>query len=464
MNQEKNLTTKGMNKIYGGSGTHISGGYITNEEYNIRLASFINAARIYEMMRRSDATVRSALQACKLPILGLQWDVQPASDDEKDQYKARFIKRELMENYVNWDDLLRESLTMFDFGFSLAEKTLMLCEFEKQLRVGIKEIAFRKQNTIQKWETQDGKPGVTQLLYDEGEVSIPAEKYILFVNDKEGENHQGISLLRYAYKHWDIKDKLDRVNAIALERLATGVPILKKPAQANPDDVEKARQAMRNFRSNEEAYQEIPVGWELEMLDMKANSTKDVLPTIQYHDRQILLSVLAQFLALGMDKSGGSRALSEDQSKLFLQSLEAAAKNIKSTIQKHVIDPLCDLNFSDLDNGYPQLTMSKIGDEDAKELSENLTKLMNAGAINYDTGMESHVRQILRLPEMPKDMKEMLEKEKNNKEDGSDLQPIADDDATDDLDNEEDADAAIEASAIKSAKKARQQLIDVIVR
>ncbi len=482
-------TTKGLGKEQGSSGTVIFKGLITQEEYNVRLSNPISANKIYDVMRRSDSTVRSTLQVCKLPLLSSQWGVEAASDDKMDQAIADFVNHELFERNLNFHNFLREGLTMFEFGFSVAEKTYELTEYSGQTRIGIQSINYRKQRSIYAWETKEGQPGVTQQLIGET-VSIPMAKLIILTNDKEGDNYQGISLLRYAYKHWDIKDKLDIINAIALEKLAVGVPVLKKPADADATDLAAAREALRNFRANEEGYQEIPVGWDLEMLDMKANSTKDVIPTIQYHDRQIQMSVLAQFLSLGGDAGSGSRALSEDHSKLFLLSEEAVAKNIQSSLQEQLIKQLVDLNFTkdQLPNGYPTLTFSKIGDEDTSTMAESVNKLMQAGAITYDPYVEDHVRKLLRLPDLPDEvikafeqtLKEQAKARKEAAKNGTVVTPPSntpapkpdpkDPEKDPSLEEEEDPEAdpeknklAIEASAINEARAARKKLIDVLV-
>jgi phage gp29-like protein len=487
-NSNNKPTTKGLGAQLGQSGTTRFHGIIVGEEYNVKLSNHITANRIYDQMRRSDATVRSTLQVCKLPILSSQWDIEAASDDKQDQYIADFVKFQLFNHNLNWHDFLREGLTFFEFGHAVAEKTYELTEHEGQTRIGIKSIGYRKQRSIQAWQTKEGQDGITQQLIGDT-VSIPMEKLIVFVNDKEGDNLEGISLLRYAFKHWDIKDKLDIINAIALERLAMGIPIIKKPADADEADLAKARAAARNLRANEESFMEMPVGWDAEMMDMKANGTKDVIPTIQYHDRQIQLSVLAQFLSLGGTSASGSRAVSEDHSKLFLLSEEAVAKNIQATIQEQLIKQLCDLNFTQdkLPNGYPKLTFSKIGDEDTIGMADSVQKLMSAGAITYDPYVEDHIRKLLRLPDLPEETiksfeQSLKDQEKARKEAAKNGTTPADPNKTatgtnlpdenaaaDDLTTEkgtadpEKQKTAVAASAINEARAAKRKLIDIVL-
>lgn len=409
------LTTKNFGKEFGASGTFIAAGSITQEEYNSNLTGQ-NARKIFDIMRRSDGTTHAALQAVTLPILSIDYNVEPASDDAADVDNAEFVKHELMNRNINWHSFLRESCTMFPFGFSVFEKTFELTEFNGKARIGIQKIASRKQRTVLFWQTKDGKPGIQQQLLSanadgkQGLIDIPMEKLIVFTNEREGDNYEGISLLRFAYKDWDMKDKLGLVNAISLEKMGVGVPVLTVPADADEAEKAKARASLRQFRANEEAYLELPgatEGWGVEMLDMKANTVKDILPTIMYHDRQILLSVLAQFLELGA-KGGGSKALSQDHSAMFMMSEEAAVKNIVSTIQKQLIEPLCDLNFTDMPNGYPKLTSGRVSDEDITNVAASVNQLMVAGALTADPTLESWIRESLHAPELPEELRDQV--------------------------------------------------------
>lgn len=193
----KKPSTRKLGTRLGDSGTIITAGRISNEEYNYALVGKAGIRQV-EIMRRSDSTIRAALQMVKLPLLGLERDIEAASDDDFDKEVASFIKRELFERNVNFHDFLRQQMTCFEFGFSVAEKTLELTTFNGKTRVGIAELGFRKQVSIDAWQTKEGEPGVTQQLLS-GTVSIPAEKLMVFSFDKEGENYEGIGLLRYAF-------------------------------------------------------------------------------------------------------------------------------------------------------------------------------------------------------------------------------------------------------------------------
>lgn len=390
----------------GQSGTSIFRGYISSEEYVVDLQG-VYALNQYDIMRRSDSTIHGVLQVVKNPIISANWDIEPASDDEADVEIADFVKRELFSRKIKFQDVMREGLTSLDFGHSVAEKVYEMTMFDGKPRIGISRIASRKQRTIRKWELENGKPGVIQSLPNGVTAEIPREKLIYIINEREGENYHGISLLRFAYKPWKIKDSLELMNAIALEKLSIPVPVLRKGiggTTVNEADLQIARNLLRQWRANQSAYIELPPGLDLEFPTLNGASVKDTLPTIEHQNEQIWSSVLASFMSLGQGGNGGSRALSGDLTTMFYKSLEAVARTLQQAYQEDLVQDLVDLNFSELPNGYPKLVFSSISDDDFKSIAESTSALMNAGALHADTGIENRLRTMLKLPEMTEEM------------------------------------------------------------
>ncbi len=407
-----NTKVRRLTREAGVSGTLIQSGFISAEEYNRRLSGR-QALQTYDIMSRSDADIHSILEVVKLPILAAHWDVHPAKDKDgkvspADQEIADHISRELFHRNIDFDDLLYQALDMLDFGFSVFEKVL---EYDKNTNLwGISKIAFRKQTTIYAWETRQGKPGITQMSSTET-YDIPIEKLVVFTNKKRGDNYEGISLLRYAFKDWDMKDKLTLVNGMALEKLAVGVPVIGEElnAEVNETDMDKAEAAMAEFRASHKGYIRRPKGVIVEMMDMKGQTTKDVIPTLQYHKRSIYSSVLATFLDLGGSAGSGSQSLSKDLTSLFLKSEEYIAKTIRAVINNQIIKPLCDFNYSNLENGYPEINYGTIGDDDITALAAALQSLTGGGLVTPDAEMEDVLRGKLGMPAMPDDLKSSYE-------------------------------------------------------
>lgn len=464
MNNDKSKTVNSsvpssLTKEFGKSGTQIYKGIITAEDYNRQLTGKF-AIRQWEIMRRSDSTAYQALMACILPLLDAEWSVIPASQDDADKKIAEFVDHNLFKWHISWNDHVREAANMLAFGFSLAEITYTSGEYDGQFRIMLDKLNFRKQISIDAWETKDGKPGVTQQLMDET-VSIPRYKLVIYTNEKEGDNDEGISRLRRAYKDFDMKDKLGLVHAVGLEKAAIPTPVLKYPTGADEGEKTRAETSIRQYRSNEEAFMSIPVGWEISEFKLSTEGIKALLPVIQYYDRQMLRVAMAQFLEIGGGaSSSGSFAASDNQSSLYLKALKAVAETIRYSAQEQIVKRLCDLNFSKLPNGYPTLTVSKLDDENVAAVAEAVSKLATAGALTMNFDTEQSLRGVLGIPLLPEDYREEYDNNKKAKQ-----QP---DEPSGDPNNNtppktDPKKLDKKQQAIRASKIARKKLIDVLV-
>jgi len=387
----------------GQSGTSIFNGYITDEDYVSELTGD-SAIDTYERMRKSDGVVKAALLACELPIRAANWYVEPASEDDMDKEVADFVTDCLFNQMtITWNDFLRQTLLMLPFGFMVFEKVFQVVEFDNKEMIGWKKFAPRLPQTILKWTTETGEDGITQQLGSGSNVSIPIEKLLVFTHDKEGDNWVGVSILRNAYRSWFMKSHIEKINAIAFERQGLGIPYAKLPKNYSSADREEAETLLKNIRANEQAYIIEPEGWEVGFKDMKGNTVRDPDSSIRRYNREILISVLAQFLDLGAGNTG-SRALSADHSTTFHNNLTAVASQVKDAINKYAIKQLVDLNFTV--KKYPELRFSKIGVIEYEKIAKSLQSLSQIGLIKSDRKLEEYVRELMDLPEMPDEEEE----------------------------------------------------------
>lgn len=381
----------------GDSGTRALHGIIA-EEYNVQLQG-VQGIKVYDEMRKSDGTVRATVLACTLPIRRARWYVKPASNLPKDVEVAKITEHILFDWIENmtWDDLIRQALLMVPLGVMVFEKVYGTKTYQGNTYVTLKKLAPRMPKSILQWELPDGTLGIQQIRQDGVMAMIPMSKLVVFVNEKEGDNWWGTSMLRAAYKHWYFKNNFYKIDAIAFERQGIGIPKIKMPRGYTESDERKAATAMQNLRANENAYLLLPPDYEAEFMQMGATSTRDPNPSITHHNREIAKSVLAQFLELGATSSG-SRSLSEDHSEIFLNSLEAIANTITSEINKCLIKEIVDLNFDDVEE-YPELDYAGIDDVDIQKLTTAYTSLTTAGAITPTENDQVYLRSILGLPE-----------------------------------------------------------------
>lgn len=399
--EEKKVKKPAYREI-GDSGVSKYEGIIT-EEYNTDLQG-TDGITIYDKMRKSDATVKASVLVCTLPLRAASWYIEPADEDRKNQEVAELVENNLFGGMsITWDDFLRQALLMLPFGVMLFEKVFKT----ENNKILYKKLAPRLPKGVASWETKNKKDGITWSKIDGSQVSIPMEKLLILVNEKEGDNWWGNSILRASYKHWHFKNNYYKMDAVAFERQSLGIPKCKLPEQAGDPEEDKAVEILKNLRNHEKAYVIEPAGYEIEIMDMKGGVTKDPTNAINHHNRQILLSVLAQFLDLGSGATG-SRALSQDQSSAFFLALQAVAKQVCDAVNNYVIPQLVDLNYTVEE--YPKLKCTDIAKIDYNTFSTAIQRLAQVGAITVDESLEKHIRELFKLPE-----KEEIEEEKKPK-------------------------------------------------
>src|SRR4051794_24223661 len=186
----------------GDSGTRMLAGII-NEEYNTKLLG-IAGVEIYDEMRKSDATVKAAVLSTTLPIRAAEWYIEPASEDALDVEIADFATKAMFEwQDIEWADLLRQALLSLPFGHMVFEKVYGTREEGGKTYIVLNKLAPRMPRSIQKWAIgSDNAPGITQTTSTGQTAEIPMAKLVVIVHEKEGDNWEGISILRAAYKHW----------------------------------------------------------------------------------------------------------------------------------------------------------------------------------------------------------------------------------------------------------------------
>jgi hypothetical protein len=387
----------------GDSGTRLLHGIIT-EEYNSQLQG-IEGIKIFDEMRKSDGTVRAAILACTLPIRRAEWFVNPATDDQESKDIANFVEHALFDwlEDMSWDDVIRQALLSVSFGVMLFEKVYGTKDHEGKTYVTLKKLAPRLPKSILMWELTDGTFGIQQIRQDGILAQIPGSKLLIFVNEREGDNWWGTSMLRAAYKHWYYKNNFYKIDAVAFERQGLGIPVISMPQGYTESDEKKAATAMENLRANEAGYLVKPPGYTFEFANMGAHTTRDPNNSINHHNKEILQSVLAQFLELGQTKSNsGSRALSQDHSDLFLKALEAIANNLIAEINKNLIPELVDMNFDNV-TVYPVLDFGGIIKADVTALGTAYSQLVTAGAITPTDDDQQYLRASMGLPPRSQD-------------------------------------------------------------
>ncbi|MAB56872.1 MAG: hypothetical protein CL524_04905 [Aequorivita sp.] len=340
---------------------------------------------------------------------------------------ADFVEQCIEDMDITFTDFLAEALSFLPFGWSYFETLYKMrrgYNEESKLSsgyndglVGWRKFAVRSQDTLFKWEFDEegGLMGLWQMAPpDYQQVYIPIEKALHFRTETHKNNPEGRSILRNSYRSWYFLKRIQQIELVGIERDLAGLPIMQIPAEllstnatsAQKSVVDDFRDMIQKIRRDE--YEGVvipsemdidgnPTGFKLSLLSSGGRRPMDVDTIVRRYESRIALSVLSEFLLVGMD-SHGSFSLSSNKTALFAQSLGTYLQSIAAVFNEQAIARLMRLNgWTDAEN-YPKLVFSDIETPDVQEIAGALTGLVTAGIITPDDELEKWVRDFSGLP------------------------------------------------------------------
>jgi len=360
---------------------------------------------VYDRMARQDAQVQSVLRAVTLPVRRTPWSIEqgPASEEV-----TRFVADNLglpvsgkpaapsprTRDRFSWSKHLTQALLMIRYGHMFFEQVYRIGD---DGRAYLRKLAPRMPQTLMaiNVDRDGGLASIQQYGTLDGsaqDVTIPVSRLVGYIHEQEGGNWLGQSLLRPAYKHWLLKDRLIRVQAQTIERNGMGVPVYT--ADPEEADLEPGKKLAQGFRSGENSGASIASGAKLELKGV-TGTLPNAQTAIDYHDQQIGRSVLAHFLNLGTQT--GSWALGSTFADFFSMSLQTLAQQVGDITQQHVVEDLVDINFGP-DEPAPRLTFQEIGSRHAVT-AEAIALLVNSGVLLREPALERYIRETYGIPD-----------------------------------------------------------------
>lgn len=376
------------------------------------------ALNVFYKMPRDDARVWSLLAAVKLPIRRTQFYIEPnGARDEAVQQVANDLNLPIkgdnggdkvktpkgrQRDRFSWKNHMRSALSCLQYGHSVFEQVYRIGDDGK---AHLHKLAPRPQRTIAKWHVaRDGgliaidqdPPNGAILTGDLSGTQLKVDRLVVYRNEPEDGIWIGTSLLRPAYKHWVLKNELIRLEAVAVRRNGVGVPVVTAPDGVDPDPSSESMkpwlELAKRYRGGNTAGVALPPGAQMQLLGVMGQRV-DPRQAIDYHDKQIGIVALQQFLNL--DK-GGSYALADVQHDPYIQAVQAVLDDLLDVANSHVIEDLIDLNYS-IDENAPLLVADDIGSQqDAHAAALNL--LVQAELLKPDPSIRAFIRQHLGAP------------------------------------------------------------------
>lgn len=333
----------------GKTGLKRNWGYV----YDEFLASLrgVRGRKTYREMRENDAILGSMLFAINQILRESRWDVQAADKSPEAEKDANFLRASLKGLVHPWSVIFTDILSFFTYGFSLFEVVFYKT---RENQIMWKKIAFRSQESLERWDIDEN--GETLGFWqrpapDYQEFYIPITKCLHFRTESAGNNPEGRSLLRNSFRAWFMKKNIEEIEAIGVERDLTGLPMLTMPEGFDPTSEEpevkaqivSAKALITNIRRDEQEGILLPFGWELELLTSGGSRQIDTVSVINRYNKEMAATTLAQFIMLGMERTG-SYALAREQTDMFYLALEAWADYIATVMNRQAVPNLFALN------------------------------------------------------------------------------------------------------------------------
>lgn len=322
---------------------------------------------LFEEMESKDTHLFSQLQTRKLAVTGLDWEVQPFSQDETDQEIAAFVEEQLKE-LDGFSDNLMDILDAIGKGISFQE-----IEWEyRDGRVVVGNIEYVHQKKFYYDTLTDALMLRTEAF--PGGIPLPENKFIVHRYKARSGHPSRYGVLRvvawmYLFKNYDLKDWVSFCEVY-------GMPLRLGTYDATASEKDKAALMDAIVRMGTDAAGIVPSGTDIKFIESNKQSSVDIYERLaRFCDEQMSKAIVGQTLT---SDSGGSYAQSKTHNDVRQDLTEADCKAVMETVRRDLIRPLVEFNFG-VQAHVPYFILNATDTDDLKETAEIVNTLAAAG-------------------------------------------------------------------------------------
>jgi hypothetical protein len=412
--------------VIGFSGLKEYGGVI-DEEFHPKLRGEYGP-KVYREMADNSSIIGAIRYVIRALSRQVEWRVEAASPEKQSIEWAEFLESCLIDMEFTFEDFINEVLSFLDYGWSYFEVVYKMRrgidskdpKHKSRFgdgKIGWRKLALRAQDTLERWqfaEDDDTLEGMHQVNYSSGQAAfVPIEKALLFRTETYKDNPEGRSIYRNAVVDYFFLKRIGEIEAIGIERDMTGlltmeVPIsmLESSASAETKQLRSHFEKMLSeLKRDEREYAMIPqelneegkpTGYKLRLLSTGGTRQIDTTAVKMYYKTNILQSVMAQFLQLGMSNVG-SFALASTSTNMFATALGAILDTMTATFNLHGVSRLMKLNNVPVEY-WPELVHGDIETPPLAEIGQYVTALASAGMLPVDDEIQNKLLEFAKLP------------------------------------------------------------------
>lgn len=350
-------------------------------------------AWLFREFEEKDAHLASLLHTRSLAVLGLEWQLQPASEEPADEKIAEFCREAL--DALNMQELMLHLLSAVGYGYAVSE--LIWQTGPRWTVARVEEIPAHRVTYIN---------SLTPRLITESNWAgeeIPPYKAIYHRHrGKSGLESRG-GVLRacafmYLLKNYALKDW-----AIFNEVYGMPLRLGKYDPSASPADRSALVDAIRSIGTDAAGI--ISKTTEIEFVEAGQRLSGQFNPyqtLAEFCNREMSKAVLGQTLTTDTTGATGTYAAGKVHEAVRWDILEADAEALAATLTEQLVAPLVGFNFG-WDKPRPRYEFALKEEEDLKSLAETYKIVVDMG---YPVTVE-HIAERFGIP-LPQEGQEVV--------------------------------------------------------
>jgi len=363
----------------------------------------------------TDDQVKAVITMKKHAVLSTGWSIENIGKEKRDQEIRDFVNYCLTEGMLgSFRKTLLDILSALVYGFSVTEKVYQIFSSGPfKGKAGLKYLKTRPPHSFRFETDKHGNLKALVQLTNEGDLTLPPEKFIIYSYNAEFGNWYGTSDLRAAYRSFFSKDLIIRFWNIYLERFGMPLTVGKYPPGASKDEKEKLKTVLKNIQAK--TSMTIPEGFVVELLEAARRGDAGYNLAVEKHNIMIARAVLLPDLLGYSETKGGAYNLGEKHFDLFLWILENLRKDIEETvIDEQLIKPLVNDNYPDVEY-YPKFKFNPLTAEDKEALLKVFISAVEKGVVLPTKEDDEYIRQTTGFPKRAQQQNESQVKLKEYK-------------------------------------------------
>jgi len=290
---------------------------------------------------QTDAMIHTALTLKKLGVVSADYRIVPTQESSESERRAAFVVRAFEQMNGSPRSVLYAALDAFAKGWSLQELVFrpqggeILLESIKPKNPALFGLKMDPYGTVHSLELH---------LPGEVPISLPREKFAIYVHRKSYSHPTGESDLIPAYAHWTAKQSLAKAWKFHLERFAS--PTVLGRFQRGLPESEHAGLKLALSQLQSATSITFPQEVEISTLGGDRESSSGFMEAIEFHNREIARTILGQTLTTDEGRRVGSLALGRVHLQVLLLQLQALRQELADSLMtEQIIRPLVEMNF-----------------------------------------------------------------------------------------------------------------------